>query len=128
MKKILLILMITSLGLVSCTKEETITPQSNQPAPINYGTILKDNLWNYVLIEHWLFMNDYQIQSTRIGNSSDKKIIEYKLFNDSLVIFFKNPMTSVIEPVSYPNLTFVNDTLYYQRTNRNKQWLLFKRK
>lgn len=118
--------MIASLGLVSCTKEETITPQSNQTPIIDYSKILKDNLWNFALIEDWLFINDYQIQTKNVTTQTIK-VIEYKLFTDSLVVFFRNPQTNAIEPALYPKLTFVNDTLYYQRVNRNKQVLLTKK-
>ena len=119
--------MIASLGLVSCTKEETITPQSTTPTTIDFSSILKSGTWTYVLIEDWLFL-DTKIQSKTTIGTPQFKNYDYKLFTDSLVVFFKNPQTNVIEPSYYPNLTLVNDTIYYQRLNSNKRWFLVKKK
>jgi len=127
MKKLLLLLMIASLGLVSCTKEETITPQSTTPTPIDFSSILKSGTWTYVLIEDWLFL-DTKIQSKTTIGTPQFKNYDYKLFTDSIVVFFRNPQTNVIEPASYANLQLVNDTIYYKNWYQSKKWFLVKKK
>ena len=119
--------MIASLGLVSCTKPDPVIPKSTTPTPIDFSSILKSGTWNYVLIEDWLFL-DTKIQSKTTIGTPQFKNYDYKLFTDSLVVFFRNPQTNVIEPASYANLQLVNDTIYYKNWYQSRKWFLVKKK
>jgi len=69
MKKILSFI-FTIFSIVSCTKEEPLSPQDNQIL-IDWITELKKSEWTYYKLqlginEKWKFLNDSNIQSEKL--------------------------------------------------------------
>jgi hypothetical protein len=125
MKK-LFIFIFTIIGLVSCTKEESLSRQEDQIL-IDWNTELKKSEWIYYswylrgqgigyLNEKWKFLNDSNIQSAIVTNTDTTVTIHtFKIFRDSFILTPKYPGISFFVP--FANLTLSNDTVFWRYHN-----------
>ena len=125
MKKILSFI-FTIFNIVSCTKEEPLSPQENQIL-IDWNTELKKSEWIYYKLqlginEKWKFLNDSNIQSEIVRDGDTTLIIHtYRIIKDSFILMRPN-YSSIGGPqgvyaVVWANLKLSNDTVFWRYHN-----------
>jgi hypothetical protein len=125
MKKILFMLtVILGVTVTSCTKEETVQPQSKQTT-IDFRSEFKKSDWIYVSTEEWKFLDDTKIQAKL--NLTTVKTHTYNIINDSFIL--TTNYFGTVNTVSYPNLVLSNDTVYWKYSNvKNYSVFLIRKK
>ena len=114
--------MVLALGvsITSCTKEETV-----QPKQTDLNSIFKSNDWIYVVSEEWKFLDDTKIQSIHL---STKKVRTHSYVLIGTEFKLTTNYSGVVETTVYPNLSYQNDTVYWNYNQQTTKSVLLVKK